>query len=110
MDRDSADAVGSVTERYQTTVPLFVRQALGVSPHCKLEWRIDGRQATVTVRENPGEDEVATRAWLAFLERDIGRGNIVPATKALRDRVGALVAGVEAGDLSQPLDAEPDDP
>lgn len=109
MSTETAEIIGSVTERYQTTVPSYVRHALGVTPNCKLAWRVKGRQATVIVYDEGEEDDIAGKAWISFLERDIARGNVLPVTQQLMDRLTDLVAGVDIGDLDQPLDAEPDD-
>lgn len=99
---------GSVTERFQTTLPSHVRQVLGITGPGKVTWQIIDGDTIILKRKDVPQEDPALGAFLGLLERDIAGGNLLPATAALRDRLQDLVKDVEVGDLDQPLSAEPD--
>lgn len=101
------EAEGTLTERYQTTVPAAVRQALRLQKHDKIVYKVadDGRvfleRAGVEEQEDPVLDE-----FLQLLARDIAAGTVRPVTAELVNRINALVGDVKV-DLDAPL--SPDD-
>jgi antitoxin PrlF len=101
------EAEGTLTERYQTTVPAAVRRALRLRKHDKIVYKVadDGRvfleRAGVEEQEDPVLDE-----FLQFLARDIAAGTVRPVTAELVNRINALVGDVKV-DLDAPL--SPDD-
>jgi len=99
----------SVTDRYQTTVPSGVRQALGLSQRDKIAWTItqDGKVEVGAKREEPEHEDQALMAFLSLLERDIAAGNLQLAGP-LFARMKALVGDARV-DLDAPLPDEDDD-
>ena len=87
----------SVTERFQTTIPKGVREALGLRRGDTLAYEVRGEEVVVRRRpEHEGDDPVLV-AFLDLLERDIAahpeRLQRVP--DALVQRGQELVDGVE---------------
>ena len=87
----------SVTERFQTTIPKGVREALGLRRGDTLAYEVRGEEVVVRRRpEQEGDDPVLV-AFLDLLERDIAakpeRLQRVP--DALVQRARELVDGVE---------------
>lgn len=99
----------TLTERYQSTIPAPVRQALHLSKHDKVVYRIADGVVTVSRKDDEGADP-ALGAFLEFLARDVEhhpeRIRAVPAS--LRDRIRSLTAGVEFN-IDEPLDGDDDD-
>ena len=101
------EAEGTLTERYQTTVPAAVRQALHLQKHDKIVYKVaeDGKvfleRAGVEEKEDPVLGE-----FLHFLARDIAAGIVRPVTAELVSRINAVVGDVKV-DLDAPL--SPDD-
>jgi antitoxin PrlF len=101
------EAEGSLTERYQTTVPAAVRQALNLRKHDKIVYKVadDGRVFLERAGTVEQEDPVLG-AFLNLLARDIATGTVRPVTPELVDRINALVGNLKV-DLDAPL--SPDD-
>lgn len=99
-------AEATLTERYQTTVPAPVRQALRLKKHDKIVYKIadDGRVFLERSTETNAEDPVLGQ-YLNFLARDIAAGNVRVVTPELARRVKALIKGVKV-DLDKPLTAD----
>jgi antitoxin PrlF len=100
---------GSVTERYQTTVPSGVRNVLGLGQRDKIVWEItsEGKVEVTAKRDEAERRDPALEAFLSILERDIATGNLQPAGP-LFSRMNAMV-GDERVDLDAPLPDEDDD-
>jgi len=101
------EAEGTLTERYQTTVPAAVRQALRLRKHDKIVYKVadDGRVYLERAGAEGAEDPVLG-AFLDFLARDVAAGVVRPVTPELVNRINALVGNVKI-DLDAPL--SPDD-
>lgn len=99
-------AEGTLTERYQTTVPAAVRQALRLQKHDKIVYKIadDGRVFLERADAEDREDPVLGE-FLNFLARDIAAGVVRPVTPELVTRINALVGDVKI-DLDVPLSAD----
>jgi antitoxin PrlF len=94
----------TLTDRYQTTVPSEVREALGLSKRDKLTFSIKA-DGTVVVTKSAAADDPVLGTFLNFLARDMTkhpqRLQGVPAELLAQAR--DLVRGVEV-DFDAPLD------
>ncbi|MDR1849862.1 MAG: type II toxin-antitoxin system PrlF family antitoxin [Zoogloeaceae bacterium] len=99
------EAVSTLTDRYQTTVPEPVRRALHLERRDKIHYAIRSDGEVVLSRsEAEDESDPALEAFLDFLERDIIEHpeHIQPMDASYFQRLHALVAGCEI-DLDAPL-------
>lgn len=94
--------VSTLTDRYQTTIPEPVRQALHLGKRDKIEYAIDDSGKVVLSRAD--EDDPILGQFLTFLTNDIKNHpeRIKPINSTLVDRANSLVSGVEI-DLDAPL-------
>ncbi len=99
-------AEGTLTERYQTTVPAAVRQALQLQKHDKILYKVadDGRVFLERAGAEDQEDPILGE-FLNFLARDIAAGVVRPVTPDLATRINALVGDVKI-DLDAPLSSD----
>lgn len=95
----------TLTDRYQTTVPAPVRQALGLRKGDKICYRILSDNQVVISRVSPPEEDPLLGKFLDFLAADIeSHPHHVQAMGAdLADRIQSLVADIDV-DLDAPLD------
>ncbi|MGE0119164.1 MAG: type II toxin-antitoxin system PrlF family antitoxin [Dongiaceae bacterium] len=102
------EAEGTLTERYQTTVPATVRRALRLRKHDKIVFKVIDDRTVLLERRSAEADDPVLDKFLKFLARDIaaGAGSVRPITPELVNRMNALVGDVEV-DLDAPL--PPDD-
>ena len=102
------EAEGTLTERYQTTVPAAVRQALRLRKHDKIIYKVadDGRVFLERAGAQDHQEDPVLGQFLNFLARDIASGTVRPVTQELVGRINALVGDVKI-DLEAPL--SPDD-
>ena len=101
----------TLTDRYQTTIPARVREALGLRKRDTIAYEIQGDCSVVLRRGSTGDADPALDSFLAFLEQDIAARpqGVQPLDGALMRRVDALVEGEgEDLDLDAPLDPEDD--
>lgn len=96
--------LSSVTDRYQTTIPKGVRDALGIRRGDTIAYELSGDQV---VLRRGAKDDVGDPALLAFLdllERHIAAHpeRLQPVPDALVSRARELVRDVEI-DLDAPL-------
>lgn len=99
----------TLTDRFQTTVPATVRQALQLSKRDKLEFTVlDNGTVMLSRAENTEADPVLAQ-FLNFLQQDMVQtpSNIQPLSAQEKQQVDTLVADVEI-DLDTAL-AEEDD-
>lgn len=97
----------TLTDRYQTTVPLSVRRTLKLNKGDKLHYSIRGRE--VVIRRAPtdvGEDPVLAD-FLIFLAHDMSENpqRIQQFDAGLAERIRGLTKGIEV-DLDRPLSDE----
>ncbi|TWB18929.1 antitoxin PrlF [Nitrospirillum bahiense] len=87
----------SVTERFQTTIPKGVREALGLRRGDTLAYEVRGEEVIVRRQPEQQSDDPVLTGFLDLLERDIAahpeRLQRVP--EALVQRSRELVEGVE---------------
>lgn|GEM_PF-63789 len=99
----------ALTERYQTTVPQPVRQALGLRKRDRIRYTVRPNGEVVLQRASaePADDDPALAPFLALLEQDIASHpqRLQPVTAELASRLQDLVSGIDV-DLDAPL---PDD-
>lgn len=101
------ETVSTVTAKGQTTVPKPVRDALHLREGDRIAFRIDDSGGVALSRVEEEEADPVADAFLTFLARDMAARPVALAalTPSLRDRLAALVEGVEF-DLDQALDGE----
>lgn len=99
-------AESTLTDRYQTTIPSFVRDELGLSKRDKLAFFKSEEGHLLLKRAEPEAEEFSaeTLAWLDFLRQQQDRDpqSLTPITQELWDRISTLTAGIEV-DLDKPL-------
>lgn len=101
------EAISTLTERYQTTVPKTVRNALNLEKHDSIQYLIRPNGEVVLTRAAPPEQQdPALGAFLQFLATDITQHpeRLQSIDAGLITRLRSLVGDV---DLSAPL--SPDD-
>lgn len=97
----------TLTDRYQTTIPMEVRKALGLGKRDKIRYTIEPNgQVTLSRADQLGEDP-ALRQFLGFLERDISKNphRVRAVSTELVNRARSLIAEVDL-DLESPLSDE----
>lgn len=97
----------TLTDRYQTTIPARVREALGLRKRDTIAYEIQDDGSVVLRRGSKSDADPALDAFLTFLEHDIAvrPQGVQPLERALMQRIDALV-GDEDVDLDAPLDAQ----
>jgi antitoxin PrlF len=88
-----------VTVKGQTTIPKPVRDALGVSGHGEIGYRISDT-GEVSLFRAVDDSDPAMESFLSFLERNIATRpqNIRPVSLASIKRAAKLIEGVELGE------------
>ena len=96
----------TLTERYQTTIPEPIREALHLNKRDKIEFTIDGTGKVSLSRSDNNEDPLLSE-FLIFLANDIKQHpeHIKLISATLAERATSLVSGVEV-DLNAPLSDE----
>lgn len=102
------EAVSTLTERYQTTVPMPVRLALHLGKHDKVRYSIRENGDVVISRVVSDESDPVLSKFLNFLAQGIGKHpeQLQAVDAGLVDRLRALTANVVV-DIDEPL--SPDD-
>lgn len=96
-----------MTDRYQTTVPEAVRQALGLNKRDKIFYTIQPDGRVLLSRAEQAETDPILEKFLEFLAQDMNDHPqaIQPISLDLLNRAQSLVAGMEI-DLDAPLPDE----
>ena len=86
-----------ITGKGQTTVPKFVRDALGVGAGGMITFRVDEQHRVSIHRAEDDGDDPVVGAFLSFLAEDMQKRPeaISALTPALAERIAALIEGVE---------------
>lgn len=101
----------TLTDRFQTTIPTFVRNELGLEKRDLIEFlkSDDGYIVLRRVEQKQQEGEFSPQllAWLDFIAKDHNQRpeQIKPFTKQMRDHVYHLTNGLDI-DLDSALPAE----
>lgn len=104
-------AKSTLTDRFQTTIPTFVRNELGLKKRDSIEFlkSDDGYIVLRRAEEKPEEGEFSPQllAWLDFIARDHNQrpDQIKPFTAEMRDKAYALTLGADI-DLNSALPPE----
>lgn len=103
------DVESGLTDRYQTTVPQPVRQALGLRKRDRIRYAFRANGEVVLQRVSPDcvDDDPALAAFLALIEQDIAGApeRLQPITSDLVQRMQTLVGNLDV-DLDAPLPDE----
>jgi len=97
----------TLTDRYQTTVPTAVRQALGLNKRDKIRYIIHPDGEVTIARADQNDNDPILAKFLNFLAEDMEKkpGNIKGINSDLVNHIQSLVSEVEI-DLDAPLSDE----
>jgi antitoxin PrlF len=97
----------TLTDRYQTTIPAPIRNALGLQKGDKLCYSIQAEGQVVISRIEPVENDPILEKFLDFLAQDIEKNphHLKAIGSDLANRAQSLVADIEI-DLDAPLSDE----
>ena len=98
------EAESTLTDRFQTTVPGPVRQALHLGKKDKIKYVIQSDGSVLMQRAETVDTDPVLDQFLSFLAVDMQRHpeKLQPLTAIMRQSVASLVADVEV-DLDAPL-------
>jgi antitoxin PrlF len=107
MAQVALEAESTLTDRFQTTVPSSVRQALHLGKKDKIKYAIQSDGSVVMSRAEAQESDPVLGEFLSFVARDMkARPEMLESLSAsVRKSVDELVEGVEI-DLDAPLSDE----
>ncbi len=100
--RKILEAESTLTDRYQTTIPEAIRDALHLEKRDKITYEIDENGKVIIARAN--EDDPVLGKFLHFIVEDIKKNpqHLHAINATLVERAKSLVEGVEI-DLDSPL-------
>jgi len=89
--------LSSLTDRYQTTIPKGVRDALGLRRGDQIAYELSGDQVVLRRSVGGDADDPALLGFLELLERDIAAHpeRLQPVPAELVERARELVRGVD---------------
>lgn len=98
------EAESTLTDRFQTTVPGLVRQALHLGKKDKIKYVIQSDGSVLMQRAETVDTDPVLKQFLSFLAVDMYRHpeKLQPLTASMRQSVESLVSDVEV-DLDAPL-------
>lgn len=101
----SIESESSLTDRYQTTIPEPVRNALGLSKRDKIRYEVVDGNRVVMTRVDEENFDPTVLAFLDFLERQIinDPGSLVPLTRERLEYALELTKGAHV-DINERLD------
>lgn len=104
MAQVALETESTLTDRFQTTVPSSVRQALQLEKKDKIKYAIQSDGSVVISRAAAPQNDPIIGEFLAFIGRDTQANpeKIAPLSISMRESVDALVQGVDI-DLDAPL-------
>lgn len=104
MAQVALETESTLTDRFQTTVPSPVRQALHLGKKDKIKYAIQSDGSVVISRAEAQENDPVLGEFLSFIARDMKAHpeRLEPLSASMRESVDALVEGVEI-DLDAPL-------
>ena len=94
----------TLTDRFQTTVPSSVRQALHLGKKDKIKYVIQTDGSVVISRVEVQETDPVLDEFLSFIARDMKANpeKLEPFSASVRESVNTLIEGVDV-DLEAPL-------
>jgi len=107
MIQAALETESTLTEKFQTTVPRVVRQALHLNKKDKIKFIIQPNGSVLLSRVEPIKNDPVVESFLAFVARDMQKHpeKLQPLTASMRDRVELLTVGIDV-DLAAPLSNE----
>ncbi|GAW95733.1 MULTISPECIES: type II toxin-antitoxin system PrlF family antitoxin [Colwellia] len=104
MIQAALEAESTLTERFQTTVPRVVRQALHLNKKDKIKFIIQPNGSVLLSRVEPIENDPVVESFLAFVASDMQKHpeKLQPLTANMRDSVELLTTDIQV-DLGAPL-------
>jgi antitoxin PrlF len=100
-------SVSKLTSKSQTTIPLPVRKALGLTAGDRISFTVlPGGRVEITKEVSLAADDNVVAAYLEFLERDMVKN---PAKLAVLERdpaIDQLLAGVDVSELIEEATSE----
>ena len=107
MANSALEAESTLTDRFQTTVPSAVRQALHLGKKDRIKYSIRSDGSVLMSRVCTDEGDPVLDSFLSFLANDMQQHpeNLQPVTASMRESIEHLVGDVEI-DLNTPLSAE----
>ena len=104
MAQVALETESTLTDRFQTTVPSLVRQALHLDKKDKIKYAIQPDGSVVISRAEGQESDPVLGEFLSFLARDMQAypERLEPLSASMSESVDVLVKGVEI-DLDAPL-------
>lgn len=104
MAQVALETESTLTDRFQTTVPNLVRQALHLEKKDKIKYTIQSDGSVVISRAEAQENDPVIGEFLSFIARDMQANpeKLEPLSASIRESVDALVEGVEF-DFDAPL-------
>lgn len=101
------EAESTLTDRFQTTVPSPVRQALHLDKKDKIKYIIQSDGSVLMQRAETAETDPVLDQFLSFLAVDMQKHpeKLQPLSASMRQSLASLVAGVEV-DLDAALSDE----
>lgn len=97
MIQTALETESTLTDRFQTTVPSIVRQALRLNKKDKIKFVIQPNGNVLLSRVEPTQSDPVVESFLAFVANDMQKHpeRLQPLTASIRDRIDSLTAGVE---------------
>jgi len=107
MVQAALETESTLTDRFQTTVPSVVRQALHLERKDKIKYIIQPNGDVLLTRSNEEDSDPVMDSFLAFIAGDMQHHpeKIQPLTASMRERIETLVPDMDL-DLDAPLSAE----
>ncbi|WP_016956557.1 type II toxin-antitoxin system PrlF family antitoxin [Catenovulum agarivorans] len=104
MLQAAVETESTLTDRFQTTVPSVVRQALHLEKKDKIKFTIQPDGSVLLSRSVETQEDPVVESFLAFVASDMQKHpeKIQPLSASMRDRIETLTAGTEL-DLDAPL-------
>ena len=104
MAQVALEAESTLTDRFQTSVPSPVRQALHLGKKDKIKYAIQSDGSVIILRAETQESDPMLGEFLSFVARDMQAHpeRLESLSASMRESVDALVEGVEI-DLDAPL-------
>lgn len=104
MVQVALEAESTLTDRFQTTVPSPVRQALHLGKKDKIKYVIQSDGSVVISRADEPKSDPVLGKFLTFIANDMlaNPERLEPLSASMQQSVDALIEGVEI-DLDAPL-------
>ncbi|KMT64157.1 type II toxin-antitoxin system PrlF family antitoxin [Catenovulum maritimum] len=104
MLQAAVETESTLTDRFQTTVPSVVRQALHLEKKDKIKFTIQPDGSVLLSRSVETQEDPIVESFLAFVASDMQNHpeKIQPLSASMRERIEMLTAGIEL-DLDAPL-------